>query len=152
MTSEHEQSIRCETCGYNLHGLVEPRCPECGVHFDRDALVNEFRVPGMRAWQYIRVLLIAPALTLIAVLSLPIASGAGSVLFAVFSCSTPLVVVVVAGALAADPRLYTRSQREVRDARTFGSHVMQFFYAAVLQICLILIVVGLFLVFGHGRL
>lgn len=26
----------CSTCGYNLHGLTEPRCPECGTPFERE--------------------------------------------------------------------------------------------------------------------
>ena len=25
----------CETCGYNLHGLPEARCPECGTLFEQ---------------------------------------------------------------------------------------------------------------------
>ena len=25
---------RCRSCGYNLHGLREPRCPECGEAFE----------------------------------------------------------------------------------------------------------------------
>ena len=29
----------CETCGYLLYGLVEPRCPECGTPFDRERLL-----------------------------------------------------------------------------------------------------------------
>jgi hypothetical protein len=29
-------SIRCLTCGYDLRGLPEPRCPECGRGFDPD--------------------------------------------------------------------------------------------------------------------
>lgn len=24
----------CQTCGYSLRGLTEPRCPECGMQFD----------------------------------------------------------------------------------------------------------------------
>ncbi len=27
------RSGRCVRCGYNLHGLTEPRCPECGTRF-----------------------------------------------------------------------------------------------------------------------
>lgn len=31
---------RCESCGYTLRGLPEPRCPECRTPFDRE-LVTE---------------------------------------------------------------------------------------------------------------
>ncbi len=24
----------CLKCGYSLHGLIEPRCPECGTAFE----------------------------------------------------------------------------------------------------------------------
>ena len=30
----------CKSCGYNLYGLTEPRCPECGAPFDEN-LLNE---------------------------------------------------------------------------------------------------------------
>jgi hypothetical protein len=33
-----EPELHCPTCRYNLTGLVEPRCPECGNPFDIDAL------------------------------------------------------------------------------------------------------------------
>ena len=37
MDSQHNSDtrleIRCENCGYNLRGLTEPRCPECGTVF-----------------------------------------------------------------------------------------------------------------------
>ncbi len=26
----HDTELRCRKCGYNLRGLTEPRCPECG--------------------------------------------------------------------------------------------------------------------------
>ncbi len=29
------QGGRCSDCGYLLHGLVEPRCPECGTTFEQ---------------------------------------------------------------------------------------------------------------------
>jgi hypothetical protein len=37
----------CPSCGYNLHALTQPRCPECGqsVRFKVG-----LRVPPMRAW------------------------------------------------------------------------------------------------------
>ncbi len=33
-----EVAGRCRSCGYNLHGLTEPRCPECGTPFDEKLL------------------------------------------------------------------------------------------------------------------
>ncbi len=33
--------LRCERCGYNLTGLTEPRCPECGTPFDPKLLAGE---------------------------------------------------------------------------------------------------------------
>lgn len=35
-----EVAGRCRSCGYNLHGLSEPRCPECGAPFD-DTLLKK---------------------------------------------------------------------------------------------------------------
>ena len=29
------RSQRCIRCGYDLHGLTEPRCPECGTPFEK---------------------------------------------------------------------------------------------------------------------
>lgn len=34
-------SAHCPKCGYNLKGLTEPRCPECGVPFDEKLLKAE---------------------------------------------------------------------------------------------------------------
>jgi hypothetical protein len=44
-----EQDIRCPLCDYNLRGLVEPRCPECGSRFDWD----ELRDPAKRLHPYL---------------------------------------------------------------------------------------------------
>ncbi len=30
------RAFTCRDCGYDLHGLPEPRCPECGSAFDPD--------------------------------------------------------------------------------------------------------------------
>ena len=30
----------CGTCGYNLSGLTEPRCPECSTAFDPTTLLQ----------------------------------------------------------------------------------------------------------------
>lgn len=34
---------RCRKCGYDLHGLPEPRCPECGSPFGISAMANKAR-------------------------------------------------------------------------------------------------------------
>jgi len=34
-----DSGLRCPGCGYNLTGLIENRCPECGGEFDRDRLL-----------------------------------------------------------------------------------------------------------------
>jgi hypothetical protein len=33
--------VRCPTCAYNLRGLLDPRCPECGKSFDWRGLIAE---------------------------------------------------------------------------------------------------------------
>lgn len=33
-------TLYCPKCGYNLHGLTENRCPECGEGFDREQLME----------------------------------------------------------------------------------------------------------------
>lgn len=37
IATEHGSSnpARCESCGYDLQGLPQPRCPECGTPFRR---------------------------------------------------------------------------------------------------------------------
>jgi hypothetical protein len=36
---EDEFPVRCPKCAYELRGLPEPRCPECGEPFDRGRLL-----------------------------------------------------------------------------------------------------------------
>jgi hypothetical protein len=37
----HAADVTCPLCGYNLRGLTEPRCPECGHAFKWRALLDE---------------------------------------------------------------------------------------------------------------
>lgn len=39
----------CVTCGYNLTGLDEPRCPECGTGFDRRQLRSGCKRSGVNS-------------------------------------------------------------------------------------------------------
>jgi hypothetical protein len=38
-----EPDLACPLCGYNLRGLIEPRCPECGFAFKWDELLDATR-------------------------------------------------------------------------------------------------------------
>jgi rubredoxin len=66
--SRIDRDIACPLCGYNLRGLVEPRCPECGYVFEWGPLLNpppshpylfEHR-RGMRAFACTLVATLAP--------------------------------------------------------------------------------------------
>lgn len=37
--------VLCPLCGYNLRGLVDPRCPECGYRFDWPDVIDPARRP-----------------------------------------------------------------------------------------------------------
>jgi uncharacterized paraquat-inducible protein A len=39
VTASTKSAITCPTCGYNLTGLTESRCPECGSRFTLDELL-----------------------------------------------------------------------------------------------------------------
>src|SRR5690349_22023804 len=38
-----DETIRCPLCRYDLRGLIEPRCPECGYRFDWPDLLDPAR-------------------------------------------------------------------------------------------------------------
>jgi hypothetical protein len=40
----HVQDLNCPMCAYNLRGLPEPRCPECGFHFSWEELRAKARL------------------------------------------------------------------------------------------------------------
>jgi hypothetical protein len=39
LSASGRNAVVCPTCGYNLTGLTEPRCPECGSRFTLDQLL-----------------------------------------------------------------------------------------------------------------
>jgi hypothetical protein len=45
MSAATEEVILCPLCDYDLRGQVEPRCPECGYHFNWDELRDPRRHP-----------------------------------------------------------------------------------------------------------
>jgi hypothetical protein len=59
------EEIRCPLCDYNLRGLIEPRCPECGYKFAWQELIDPAHRlhpylfehhPERRAWSFRRTL------------------------------------------------------------------------------------------------
>lgn len=60
-----DEEIRCPLCDYNLRGLPEPRCPECGYRFDWPGLLDPTRRkhpfvfehhPERNLWSFYRTL------------------------------------------------------------------------------------------------
>ena len=43
------QEVKCPLCDYNLRGLHEPRCPECGYQFDWPSVLD----PNKRLHPYL---------------------------------------------------------------------------------------------------
>ncbi|MFQ5423652.1 MAG: hypothetical protein ACE5F9_06685 [Phycisphaerae bacterium] len=54
--------LRCPGCGYNLRGLIERRCPECGRAFTiRRALIEQYGALDLAFWSMYRRALLAPS-------------------------------------------------------------------------------------------
>jgi hypothetical protein len=61
--AESETANRCLTCGYDLRGLPEKRCPECGRPFDAMSRILD-RAPSKPTSWYLRAAMICAAMTL----------------------------------------------------------------------------------------
>lgn len=65
-TEGSAESINCPLCDYDLRGLTEPRCPECGHRFDWEELKQRARekhpflfesYPNRNAWSFAKTFL-----------------------------------------------------------------------------------------------
>ena len=72
--AEAELRLHCPRCGYNLRGLPDGKCPECGTPFERDTLARmDQPTVSMGAirlfavvWPVIYLVFIAPPATVVA--------------------------------------------------------------------------------------
>lgn len=117
MTPQPDPSptLYCPTCGYNLTGLPENRCPECGRPFDRAAIIREMemRPRPIGLGETLLRLLWPPGLFSISALSLSASQGLGTVLMWV--CGILLVVYGLINAIQISRRL-AMSGRRAREA------------------------------------
>lgn len=61
-SSPVDEQLHCPQCGYNLTGIASRRCPECGVRFDRRALMIDPRILGRPLpWPLVPVCIVLPA-------------------------------------------------------------------------------------------
>jgi len=70
-----DYDLECPTCGYDLRGLTEQRCPECGCAFDLAAL----RAGGENHSTFRAYGICASLILLIAELMLPIYTRSGNI-------------------------------------------------------------------------
>ena len=49
-----DETILCAMCDYDLRGLVEPRCPECGHRFDWEKLLEAIRSGAPDGFEHAR--------------------------------------------------------------------------------------------------
>lgn len=52
--------MRCRSCGYDLSGLAEHRCPECGRGFDPEKPETFLRKPVRARWLFMLALASIP--------------------------------------------------------------------------------------------
>lgn len=103
------QHLHCPQCGYDLTGLPENRCPECGVPFDPAGL-RRLRASAI-SWTELLIRLVGPPAIVVLCASLAGACWGGLALLALF-------VVGPFNALNVVQRYRARLERDVVEGPT----------------------------------
>jgi hypothetical protein len=92
----------CPKCAYNLTGLIEERCPECGLRFDRARLAELARdpLPGIRWGDFVFHVLWSSVVLLPVVAILSFVEVAVSEVFDDDRSAGSVIAITVAAALA----------------------------------------------------
>jgi hypothetical protein len=154
-----DQRLHCPTCGYNLRGLPDGACPECGGRFERATLARMERPTVSTAairlfvfvWPAIYVCLIAPFVGLLS-------HGVGLVAGLAFDWAMlgwVLGALVYAGLTAAicypvAKDMARQRARELRlsqdEARPVSERALLLFYGALEYFTILSLSVGVFLI------
>ena len=136
-------TLYCPTCRYNLTGLIEQRCPECGKSFDRRALLREARIPRTSAWPGIRILLVAPTLTVVFSVASYFTPGVTRSVVPDFLCCIALIVLAASGMFAKRVQVYKKDKGQTVDLNGFGTGLLSFVFATLVQVALVAVAAGI---------
>jgi hypothetical protein len=133
-----QQDVPCPACGYNLRGLLRPRCPECGAEINPRLLTRSRREPSARLYRVLEAVVLIGAILSIFLLSFRAARaiGAHDPLKIVAAIALPLIwLAVVVFWTRSRPRLArTPAHQQARIASAAA--------AALLVFCLVAMAAG----------
>lgn len=143
--TQHSPAVRCPHCDYQLTGLTESRCPECGKAFDLSELRRRAASPPPKPMRIIVSLLVVPVLVagIWRILAVMVSAGglAGNLAMVVFYgalLATPIAIIFAAiHFMLTIRRLYPRASRAGMGTSA-GNAALLFLAALVFQLALIL--------------
>lgn len=149
--SEPETATRCLTCGYDLRGLPEKRCPECGRPFDAMSRILDRAPPKPPSW-YLRAGMICAAMTLSGPLAMFVAefidrmigppTGAFKGVPEMIAC---VLMLVTMAAIPASGLLLFNCLAALRQAKWYGNDKSRMVWATALSTLPFVLLAGMIL-------